>query len=95
MKKVLSGCHLRPHHGIIREEKETTKLRVVFDGSAKDGVKDLSLNDCLEKGTNTTPHILDILLKFRSYSVARYCVRHEKTFHQTVVSLQDHNMLRF
>ena len=56
----LSGCHFLPHHGIIREDKETTKLRIVFDGSAKDGVKDLSLNDCLEKGPNTTPHIFDI-----------------------------------
>ncbi len=24
-----------PHHGVIREDKETTKLQVVFDGSAK------------------------------------------------------------
>ena len=53
----LNGCHFLPHHGVICKDKETTKLRVIFDGSAKDGMKDLSLNDCLEKGTNTTPHI--------------------------------------
>ena len=59
----LSGHHFLPHHGVIREDKEITKLRVVFDGSAKDRVKDLSLNDCLEKRPNTTPHIFDIFIE--------------------------------
>ena len=54
----LSGCHFLPHHGVICEDKVTTRLRVVFDGSAKGGLKDLSLNDCLEKGPNTVPRIL-------------------------------------
>ena len=90
----LSGRHFLPHHGVIREDKETTKLRVVFDGSAKDGVKDLSLNDCLEKGPNTTPHIFDILLKFRSYPIG-IVADVEKAFHQIVVSPKDRNMLRF
>ena len=65
------GCHFLPHHGVICEDKETTKLRVVFDGSAKDASKDLSLNDCLGKGSNTTPHIFDILLKFRAYPIGQ------------------------
>ena len=90
----LSSRHFLPHHGVIREDKETTKLRVVFDGSAKDGVKDLSLNDCLEKGPNTTPHIFDILLKFRSYPIG-IVADVEKAFHQIVVSPKDRNMLRF
>ena len=56
--------HFLPHHGVLREDKSTTKLRVVFDGSAKSNSKNLSLNDCLEKGPNVTPHIFDILLTF-------------------------------
>ena len=34
----LDSCqaHYLPHHGVVRSEKETTKLRVVFDGSAKE-----------------------------------------------------------
>ena len=55
-----------PHHGVIRVDKETTKLRIVFDGSARDH-DSCSLNDCLEKGPNLTPHVFDILVKFRVY----------------------------
>jgi hypothetical protein len=29
------GSYYLPHHGVLREEKETTKLWVVFDGLAK------------------------------------------------------------
>ena len=28
-----------------------------------------SLNDCLEKGPNLTPHVFEVLAKFRSYAV--------------------------
>ncbi|XP_065893454.1 uncharacterized protein [Dysidea avara] len=28
--------HYLPHHGVIREDKQTTRLRIVFDGSAKE-----------------------------------------------------------
>lgn len=37
--------HYLPHHGVVRKEKETTKSRVVYDGSAQAG--SVSLNDCL------------------------------------------------
>ena len=26
------SCYFLPHHGVVREDKETTKLRVVFLG---------------------------------------------------------------
>lgn len=29
------GAHFLPHHGVVREDKDTTKLRIVFNGSAK------------------------------------------------------------
>ena len=52
-----------PHHGVVRANKDTTKLHIVFDGSAKANQGDFSLNEYLEKGSNMTPHIFDILLK--------------------------------
>ena len=47
-----------PHHGIVREDKDTTKLRVLFDASSK--TCNVSLNYCLLKGPNITPLIFDI-----------------------------------
>ena len=48
----LDSCqaHYLPHHGVVRSEKETTKLRVVFDGSAKENESKQSINDHLETG---------------------------------------------
>ena len=39
--------HFLPHHGVIKQDRQTTKLRVVFDGSAKSSNDDLSLIDFL------------------------------------------------
>ena len=79
---------------MLREDNPATKLRVVFDRSAKNDSKDLSLNHCLEKGPNVTPHIFDILLRFQSYTIG--IVAHiEKAFHQIVIDPKDRNMLRF
>lgn len=49
-----------PHHAVLREDKVTTKLRVVFDASSHDtGFP--SLNDCLLTGPNLNPDLLSIL----------------------------------
>ena len=73
-----------PHHGVVRRDKETTKLRVVFDGSARVSQGELSLNECLEKGQNMTPHIFEILLRFRSHLIG-IIADIEKAFHQIVI----------
>ena len=41
------NVHYLPHHAVLREERETTKLRLVYDGSAKSPNQELLLNDCL------------------------------------------------
>ena len=47
-KKDGSTVHYLPHHAVIRKDKTTTKLRIVYDASARaDGP---SLNDCLFSG---------------------------------------------
>ena len=39
------SVYFLPHHGVKREDKTTTKVCVVFDGSAKHGTSNLSPKD--------------------------------------------------
>lgn len=52
-EKVSNDCKTQifylPHHGVSNESSVTTKLRVVFDGSAK-SASGVSLNDILKPG---------------------------------------------
>lgn len=82
-----------PHREVVREESTTTKLRVVFDASSRaKGCK--SLNDCLEKGPNLNPDILQILLRFRWYAIA-LTADIEKAFLQIKISQKDRDAVRF
>ncbi|XP_054713000.1 uncharacterized protein LOC129222513 [Uloborus diversus] len=82
-----------PHRPVIRSDKETTKIRIVFDASSKD--KDhKSLNECLISGPNLNPNILDLILRFRIHKIA-FSADIEKAFHQIVISEEDRDFLRF
>ena len=66
-KKLL---HYLPHHAVVRKDREMTKIRVAYDGSARDKDESYSLNDCLLTGPNYVPMLFDVLLRFRTYLVA-------------------------
>lgn len=53
-----------PHHPVIKEDNKTTKLRVVFDGSAKTKNK-ISLNDMMMNGPVVQRDLFDVLIAFR------------------------------
>ncbi|XP_076230178.1 uncharacterized protein LOC143175315 [Nomia melanderi] len=55
-----------PHHAVIKEGSTTTKLRVVFDGSAKTSTG-ISLNDTQRVGSTVQSELIDILLRFRTH----------------------------
>uniref|UniRef100_UPI0014395EDD uncharacterized protein LOC117165391 n=1 Tax=Bombus vancouverensis nearcticus TaxID=2705178 RepID=UPI0014395EDD len=55
-----------PHHGVIKESSQTTRLRVVFDGSAPT-TTGVSLNDVLHTGPKLQDDLFFILLRFRSH----------------------------
>lgn len=54
-----------PHHSILKEDRNKTKLRVVFDASAR--ADHGSLNDYLMTGPKLQTDIRDVLLNFRSH----------------------------
>ena len=57
-----------PHHGVLKESSTTTKLRVVFDASAKTS-SGVSLNDNLLVGPRIQDEIFKILVRFRFYAI--------------------------
>lgn len=55
-----------PHQAVIRPDSITTKVRVVFDASAKTSTEH-SLNEKLLSGSNLQKDLFKILLRFRTY----------------------------
>nr|XP_049694860.1 uncharacterized protein LOC126054241 [Helicoverpa armigera] len=60
--------YLIPHHCIVRPEKSTTRLRVVFDASSR-ATNNYSLNNIVHVGTNLQIDIVDLVPKFRLYKI--------------------------
>ena len=59
-----------PHKAVMRLDRDTTKVRVVYDASSKLKVFGPSLNDCLHVVPSLNPLLIDILLRFRFHEVA-------------------------
>ena len=57
--------HYIPHHAVIRDNAETTKMRTVYDCSARENVQTLSLNDCLKTGPSLQPLLVGNMLRNR------------------------------
>ena len=89
-----NSIHYLPHHAIIRQDRETTKIRVVYDGSAKEGGQSYSLNDCMNTGPNYIPLLFNIPVRFRSYPIAA-TADIEKAFLMIRIVEDDRDSLRF
>ena len=82
-----SFCYFLPHQAVVREDSSTTKLRVVFDASAKTSMGN-SLNDNLLVGPQCQSDLFSILLRFRQYPIALKADV-EKMFRQVNVFPED------
>ena len=60
-----------PHFPVLRPDKETTKMRIVFDASAR--YEDHSPNDLNHQGSKLQRELFDVLLRFTRQPVALVC----------------------
>ena len=55
-----------PHRPVVRLNSNSTKVRPVFDASAK-GPNGISLNNCMLTGPSLNPNLVEILIRFRRW----------------------------
>ncbi|XP_057299541.1 uncharacterized protein LOC130630165 [Hydractinia symbiolongicarpus] len=82
-----------PHRPVLRDDKPSIKVRMVFDASSK-SVGLASLNDCLYAGPSLTEPLYNVLLRFRSHKVA-FIAEIEKAFLQISLHSTDRDFVRF
>ena len=90
----LENCHFLPHHCVLRHDHDTTKVRIVFDGSARESKHTPSINDVLALGDNFMPHLFDTIIRFRSHTIG-LTGDLQKAFHQISINESDRDYLRF
>ena len=83
-----------PHKPVVREAAESTKVRIVFDASAKGTEKSPSLNDCLEPGPTLQNLLWNVLVRNRLKAVA-ICGDLKQAFLQVRIKEEDRDVLRF
>ncbi|GFY06937.1 DUF1758 domain-containing protein [Trichonephila clavipes] len=82
-----------PHHAVIRSDKTTSCIRIVFDGSAHENGQS-SLNQSLYTGPNLHTNILELLLCFRKSPVA-FTADVKSAFLQIELDFCDRDFTRF
>ena len=91
--KSAGNVHYLPHMAVIKQDRSTTKVRVVFDASAALPAC-TSLNDNLYSGPALTKSLFGVLLRFRSYNFS-VVADLEKAFLQIVLDPGDRDYVRF
>ena len=86
--------HYIPHHAVLTPTKSTTKVRVVYDASAKTRQTNKSLNECLYRGPVMLPDLCGLLIRFRMHTIA-VVADVEKAFLSVGLQPQDRDVTRF
>lgn len=92
-REATTAGYFLPHHAVIKEASETTKIRPVFDASSRDA-RGNSLNSCLETGPNLIELIPKLLLQFRKKAIG-ITADIAKAFLQISVASVDRKFLKF
>ena len=86
--------HYVPHHRVITPNNTTTKLRIVYDASAKAKKNNISLNECLYRGPVILEDLCALLLRFRTHKIV-VVADIEKAFHQVGLKETDRDVTRY
>ena len=78
---------------MIRKSAETTKIRIVYDASAKPNKDSVSLNECLETGPPFQNLLWDILIRSRFRPIL-FCGDIEKDFLEIRIRESERDVLR-
>ena len=92
--EIVGNLHYLSHHPVFKASSETTKLRVVYNGSFKSSKKVPSLNDVLYQGPNILASLLRNLLGFRFYNKA-IIGDIQKAYLQIELDRRDRDVTRF
>ena len=60
-----------PHFPVVKKDRSTTEVRIVFDASAK--YNNVALNDVIHQGPKLQNDLFNVLLRFRRYPIALAC----------------------
>ena len=82
------------HKAVVRENAESTKIRIVYDASARANARVLSLNECLEIDSPLQNQLWNVLILNRFYPVA-IAGDLNHAFLQIRVRREDRDALRF
>ncbi|KAI5638994.1 pao retrotransposon peptidase domain-containing protein [Phthorimaea operculella] len=85
--------HYLSHHAVIKESSLTSRVRPVFNASAKDKNGN-SLNSLLDKGINLLDLIMNLVIQFRLRAIG-ITSDIKKAFLQISLKPEDRNFLKF
>ncbi len=86
------SCYL-PVHGVFKDSSTTTKVRAVFDASARSS-NSIALNDTLLPGPNLYPPLPDVLTRFRRHNIGM-TADVSKMFREILLNSEEKNLHRF
>jgi hypothetical protein len=86
--------HYLPHHAVIKPSHTTTKIRIVYDGSAKTKKGNKSINECLYRGPVILEDLCGLIMRFRLKKIA-IVSDIEKAFLQVGLQTLDRDVTRF
>ena len=92
VKNYKDPVHYIPHHAVIRPEKKSTPVRIVFNSSSV--FQGHKLNDYWMKGPDLLNNLLGVVLRFREREVA-VVGDISKMYHRILVPERDQQVHRF